>query len=164
MDVEVASGARRGERSTGRPKSAEIMMEETALHTNYDVSYSDDEFEDLFRDVPDEGHHEWIETWFGSTTHERSIDDNDDDFEDLFKDEIPAELDDAVHARLKEYDEDSNMKTDHRVRCWEYEHDTNATGPLNGCFTEKHGMSDRMSQGHEAVSPYCHDRNNLIQY
>jgi hypothetical protein len=112
------------EASMSGPGKAESVMGESLSFMGYGMNFFDDDFEDLFEDMPDEGEHEKFMALFSDSTYEQHID---DDFEDLLKGEPPDTSDQTIYTRVEACEMDFEIATDDRY--WKTEQNK-STGDL----------------------------------
>jgi hypothetical protein len=146
VDASVHVGPTAGlvEMSIGGPEAAGHAIEESLSYTSCSQGFFEDEFEDLFEEVPDEGDYEEFEALFSDNQIERSID---DDFEDLLEGEPPDEPDQAAYAGVEEREMDFDIIVDDGIRYWENVQNINTGGVLGQYCIENPEISDIENEG-----------------
>lgn len=101
--------------STSGPEEAKSVINESLSFMGYGLDFFDNDFEDLFEDMPDKRECEEFEALFSDSTNERSTD---DDFEDLLEDEPPNKPDQAVDVAGEECEMGFDIIVDDGFRYW----------------------------------------------
>ncbi len=140
-DTRMDTGSAVGlyEMLTGGPEETEHVMDESLLFADHDRGFLEDNFEDLFQDMPDEEEYERCENLFSDSMNDRSAD---VDFEDLLEYEKPAGPDETARAKLDEYDMNFDILPDRSDTYWEYTQNIHTGDPLNGYSTENDDILD----------------------
>jgi hypothetical protein len=125
------------EMSTSGPEEVGGVMDESFSFTSYGLDFFNDDFEDLFEDMPEKGEYEEFEALFSNRMNERSTD---LDFEDLLEDKPPGEPDETADAGVEEFNIDFDVRADDGLRCWGNSQNVNTGNPLGQYFTEKHDI------------------------
>jgi len=97
---------------------AESVMGESLSFMGHGLDLFDDDFEDLFEDMLDEGEREKFMALFSDSTYEQRID---DDFEDLLEDEPPDTPDQTIYAGAEACEMEFNIAADDGIRYWKTE-------------------------------------------
>lgn len=123
------------ETSMSGPEEAKGVMDESLSFAGHSLDFFDDDFEDLFEDMPDKGEYEEFEALFSNNMNEGSAG---DDFEDLLEDEP----DEATNAGVEECYMDFDVRANGGSRYWGKLQNIYTGDTLDEYFTENQDIAD----------------------